>query len=148
MPDGDEVRKALTAAARNAFSSSMAPWVTMIQQLKLDEAAYRGERFKDWPKDVRGNNDLLNLTLPDAIRAIHLEYFLAGADIVETNTFSSTDIVMADYGMQELAYELNLERRPAARARRRSSPSRRTASAASSPAPSGRSTRPPRCRRT
>ncbi|MFY8032719.1 MAG: homocysteine S-methyltransferase family protein, partial [Devosia sp.] len=65
--------------------------------------------FADWPSDVRGNNDLLNLTQPDAIRAIHLEYFLAGADIVETNTFSCTSIVMADYGMQALAYELNIE---------------------------------------
>src|SRR5215468_10833284 len=81
---------------------------TMIQQLKLDEAGYRGERFKDWIKDVRGNNDLLVLTRPDAIRAIHLEYFLAGADICETNTFSSTSIVQADYGMEALAYELNV----------------------------------------
>ena len=82
---------------------------TMIQALKLDEAGYRGERFKDWHRDVRGNNDLLILTQPDAIRDIHLQYFLAGADIVETNTFSSTSIVLADYGMEALAYELNVE---------------------------------------
>ncbi|MTI45470.1 methionine synthase (B12-dependent) [Roseibium hamelinense] len=80
---------------------------TEIQLLKLDEAAYRGERFKDWPSDVKGNNDLLSLTLPDAIRKIHVDYLEAGADIVETNTFSSTTIAQADYGMEELAYELN-----------------------------------------
>ena len=121
---------------------------TMIQQLKLDEAGYRGERFKDWRKDVRGNNDLLVLTQPDAIRDIHLQYFLAGADICETNTFSSTSIVMADYGMEDLAYELNVE---GAQARPRRGTARRrtrTAAAGSSPARSGRSTRPRRCRPT
>ncbi|MEP9351596.1 methionine synthase [Xanthobacter sp. KR7-225] len=82
---------------------------TMIQGLKLDEAGYRGARFKDWPRDVKGNNDLLSLTQPDAVREIHLKYFLAGADIVETNTFSSTTIAQADYGMEALAYELNVE---------------------------------------
>jgi len=108
LPDGEEVRAALTKAASERILILDGAMGTMIQQLKLDEAAYRGERFKDWHKDVRGNNDLLNLTQPDAIRSIHLQYFLAGADIVETNTFSSTDVVMADYGMQELAYELNV----------------------------------------
>ena len=82
---------------------------TEIQLLKLDEAAYRGERFKDWPSDVKGNNDLLSLTQQDAIRKIHVDYLEAGADIIETNTFSSTTIAQADYGMQELAYELNVE---------------------------------------
>ena len=82
---------------------------TEIQTLKLDEAGYRGARFGDWPQDVRGNNDLLNLSIPDAVRDIHLAYFLAGADIVETNTFSSTSIAQADYGMEALAYELNVE---------------------------------------
>ena len=82
---------------------------TMIQQYKLDEAAYRGERFKDWPSDVRGNNDLLILTQPKIVREIHGEYFAAGADIVETNTFSSTAIAQADYGMQALVSELNRE---------------------------------------
>ena len=82
---------------------------TMIQQLKLDEAGYRGARFKDWPRDVKGNNDLLSLTQPDAVRAIHLEYFRAGADIVETNTFSGTSIAQADYGMEEIVHELNFE---------------------------------------
>ena len=82
---------------------------TMIQQLKLDEAGYRGARFADWPRDVKGNNDLLSLTQPDAVRAIHLDYFRAGADMVETNTFSGTSIAQADYGMEELVYELNFE---------------------------------------
>lgn len=81
---------------------------TMIQQHKLDEAAFRGDRFKDWPRELRGNNDLLNLTQPDIIRAIHKAYLEAGADIIETNTFSSTSIAQADYGMSDLAYELNL----------------------------------------
>jgi 5-methyltetrahydrofolate--homocysteine methyltransferase len=81
---------------------------TMIQRYKLAEADYRGERFKDWPCDVKGNNDLLNLTQPQIITAIHREYLDAGADIIETNTFSSTAIAMADYEMQSLAYELNV----------------------------------------
>lgn len=82
---------------------------TMIQRYKLTEADYRGERFANWPKDLKGNNDLLILTRPDVIKAIHKQYYEAGADIVETNTFSSTSIAMADYDMQELAYELNYE---------------------------------------
>src|SRR5947208_10915636 len=82
---------------------------TMIQEFKLDEAGYRGSRFDAWNREVRGNNDLLNLSQPDSIRDIHLQYFRAGADIVSTNTFSSTSIAQADYGLQEIAYELNLE---------------------------------------
>lgn len=81
---------------------------TMIQSYKLDEAGYRGERFADWPSDVKGNNDLLCLTQPQIIKAIHLEYLDAGADIIETNTFNATAYGMADYGMQELVYELNV----------------------------------------
>jgi 5-methyltetrahydrofolate--homocysteine methyltransferase len=81
---------------------------TMIQRHKLTEADYRGERFKDWPSDLKGNNDLLNLTQPHIITGIHKQYLDAGADIIETNTFSSTAIAMADYGMQSLAYELNV----------------------------------------
>src|SRR5687768_11280390 len=107
LPDGQEVLSALKQAASERILVLDGAMGTMIQALKLDEAGYRGDRFKDWHKDVRGNNDLLNLTLPDAIRDIHLQYFLAGADLVETNTFSCTSIVMADYGMQALAYELN-----------------------------------------
>ncbi|HEY2243722.1 MAG TPA: methionine synthase [Xanthobacteraceae bacterium] len=82
---------------------------TMIQALGLDEQGYRGARFDAWNREVRGNNDLLNLSRPDAVRAIHLAYFRAGADIVSTNTFSSTRIAQADYGMAEIAYELNAE---------------------------------------
>lgn len=82
---------------------------TMIQGRRFDEAAFRGDRFGDWKQDLKGNNDLLILTQPDAIREIHGEYFAAGADIVETNTFSSTSIAQADYGTEALAYELNRE---------------------------------------
>jgi 5-methyltetrahydrofolate--homocysteine methyltransferase len=82
---------------------------TMIQALKFDEAAFRGTRFADWPRDVRGNNDLLILSQPDAIRDIHLAYFRAGADIVSTNTFSSTVIAQADYAMEEIVTDLNRE---------------------------------------
>ncbi len=81
---------------------------TMIQRHKLQESDYRGERFKDWHVDVKGNNDLLCITKPDIIIGIHKQYLEAGADIIETNTFSSTAIAMADYEMQSLAYELNV----------------------------------------
>jgi 5-methyltetrahydrofolate--homocysteine methyltransferase len=82
---------------------------TMIQRYKLEDHDYRGDRFKDWAHDVKGNNDLLSLTRPDIIRDIHAAYFEAGADIAETNTFSGTTIAMADYGMESLVYELNYE---------------------------------------
>ena len=81
---------------------------TMIQQHKLEEKDYRGDRFKDWHTDVKGNNDLLSITQPQIIEGIHKEYLEAGADIIETNTFSSTSIAQADYDMQSLAYELNI----------------------------------------
>ncbi len=81
---------------------------TMIQRHKLEEADYRGERFKDWHTDVKGNNDLLSITQPQIIEGIHELYLEAGADIIETNTFSSTTIAQADYDMQSLAYELNV----------------------------------------
>jgi 5-methyltetrahydrofolate--homocysteine methyltransferase len=81
---------------------------TMIQRHKLTEADYRGERFKDWHCDVKGNNDLLSITQPEIITGIHKQYLEAGADIIETNTFSSTSIAQADYEMQSLAYELNV----------------------------------------
>ncbi len=80
---------------------------TMIQRYKLTEADFRGERFTDHPRDLRGNSDLLVLTRPDVIAAIHREYLEAGADIIETNTFTSTAIAQADYGLESLAYELN-----------------------------------------
>ncbi|WP_029348859.1 methionine synthase [Bosea sp. 117] len=100
---------ALRAAASERILILDGAMGTMIQQLKLDEAGYRGERFKSWNRDLKGNNDLLNLTRPEAVRDIHLAYFMAGADIVETNTFSGTTIAMADYGMESLVYELNFE---------------------------------------
>ncbi len=81
---------------------------TMIQRYKLEEKDYRGERFKDWHTDVKGNNDLLSITQPQIIESIHKQYLEAGADIIETNTFSSTSIAQADYDMQSLAYELNV----------------------------------------
>jgi 5-methyltetrahydrofolate--homocysteine methyltransferase len=82
---------------------------TMIQGYKLTEADFRGERFKGHPKDLKGNNDLLALTRPDVLKAIHRAYFEAGADLAETNTFSSTTIAQADYGLEAYAYELNVE---------------------------------------
>lgn len=81
---------------------------TMVQRYKLSEADYRGDRFKDWSTDVKGNNDLLCLTRPEIIQEIHRQYLEAGADILETNTFSSTAIAQADYKMEKLAYELNV----------------------------------------
>ncbi|WP_221053889.1 methionine synthase [Methylomonas koyamae] len=81
---------------------------TMIQSYKLEEKDYRGERFADWPVDLKGNNDLLSITQPDVIRAIHKAYLDAGTDILETNTFNSTKVAMADYRMEELAYEINV----------------------------------------
>jgi 5-methyltetrahydrofolate--homocysteine methyltransferase len=102
-------------SARQAFTEALKTRIlvldgamgTMIQALKLDEEGYRGARFDAWNREVRGNNDLLNLSRPDAVRDIHLAYFRAGADIVSTNTFSSTAIAQADYGMEDIAYELN-----------------------------------------
>ncbi|MDO9105773.1 MAG: methionine synthase [Methylovulum sp.] len=82
---------------------------TMIQSYKLDEKDYRGERFAAWEVDLKGNNDLLSLTQPDIIKSIHCAYYAAGSDIVETNTFNATTIAMADYRMESLAYEINLE---------------------------------------
>ena len=82
---------------------------TMLQRYKFTEEDFRGERFKNWKHPLQGNNDLLSLTQPEAIAAVHAKYFEAGADIVETNTFSGTTIAMADYHMEELVYELNFE---------------------------------------
>lgn len=82
---------------------------TMLQRHKFTEEDFRGERFKEWPVPVQGNNDLLSITQPEAIKEVHRLYFEAGADIVETNTFSGTTIAMADYEMEELVYELNYQ---------------------------------------
>lgn len=82
---------------------------TMLQRYKFQEEDFRGERFKGWEHPLQGNNDLLSLTQPEAIAEVHRKYFAAGADIVETNTFSGTTIAMADYHMEDLVYELNYE---------------------------------------
>jgi 5-methyltetrahydrofolate--homocysteine methyltransferase len=103
------VEKTLREAAAERILILDGAMGTMIQDYKLDEAGYRGARFDAWNREVRGNNDLLNLSQPKAVRDIHLAYFRAGADIVSTNTFSSTAIAQADYGMQDIAYELNFE---------------------------------------
>ena len=106
---GDETRRAFLDLARERILVLDGAMGTMIQQRKFDEAQFRGERFADWPSDLRGNNDLLSLTQPEAIEAIHRAYVDAGADIIATNTFNSTRISQADYGMQELVVELNRE---------------------------------------
>ena len=100
--------KALHTAAAERILIIDGAMGTEIQNYKLDEAGYRGERFKDWHRDVKGNNDLLVLTQPDIIRNIHAAYFAAGADIIETNTFNAQLISMADYGMESLSAEMNL----------------------------------------
>jgi 5-methyltetrahydrofolate--homocysteine methyltransferase len=109
-------RTALLAAARERILVLDGAMGTMIQGLEYDEAAFRGARFEDFHRDLRGNNDLLILTQPDAIEDIHAEYLRAGADIVATNTFSSTSIAQADYDLSGIAYEMNLEGARLARA--------------------------------
>ncbi|MGE0524594.1 MAG: methionine synthase [Variibacter sp.] len=104
-----KIEKTLRDIARTRVLILDGAMGTEIQALKFDEAGFRGTRFKDWAKDLRGNNDLLNITAPDAVRDIHAAYFRAGADIVETNTFSSTRIAQADYGLEDYARELNVE---------------------------------------
>ena len=98
---------------------------TMVQRYKLQEADYRGEQFKDWPSDVKGNNDLLCITKPEVIREIHSQYIEAGADIIETNTFSATTIAMADYGMEAYVRDLNLAAAKVAREAADAFPDRR-----------------------
>jgi len=114
--DGREVRKALRTAASERILVLDGAMGTAIQDKKFSEEDFRVERFKDHAHDQKGNNDLLILSQPEAIRDIHLDYFLAGSDIVETNTFSGTRIAQADYGMEEIVYELNLEGARVARA--------------------------------
>jgi 5-methyltetrahydrofolate--homocysteine methyltransferase len=104
---GEETARAIRAAAEQRILLLDGAMGTMIQGHKFTEADFRGSRFADWPKDLRGNNDLLTLTQPDVIKAIHHAYFEAGSDIVETNTFNSTRISQADYGMEALVSELN-----------------------------------------
>src|SRR3954454_6215470 len=107
--DGVEIAQTLRDAARERILVLDGAMGTEIQALKLTEADFRGERFRAHGHDLKGNNDLLILTQPDAIRDIHLSYFSAGADIVETNTFSGTSIAQADYGLEAIVYDLNRE---------------------------------------
>ena len=112
-PDATEQLTALLADRILVLDGAMG---TAIQRDRPDEAGYRGERFKEWPSDLVGNNDLLTLTQPDIIRGIHREYLEAGADIIETNTFNANAVSLSDYGMEELARELNYEAARLARA--------------------------------
>ncbi|MFL5134331.1 MAG: homocysteine S-methyltransferase family protein, partial [Microvirga sp.] len=107
--NGADVIKALREAASKRILVLDGAMGTELQRSRFSEEDFRGERFKDWKQDVKGNNDLLILTQPDAVRNVHLDYFRAGADIVETNTFSGTSIAQADYGMEEIVYDLNFE---------------------------------------
>jgi 5-methyltetrahydrofolate--homocysteine methyltransferase len=107
---------ALTALLRERILVLDGAMGTAIQRDRPDEAGYRGERFADWPSDVQGNNDLLSITAPEIIAGIHREYLEAGADLLETNTFNATSISLGDYGMQDLAYELNVASARLARA--------------------------------
>jgi 5-methyltetrahydrofolate--homocysteine methyltransferase len=104
----DERIKALTAAAKERILILDGAMGTMIQHYKLDEAGYRGARFKDFTRDLKGNNDLLVLTQPKIISEIHNAYLEAGADIIETNTFNAQAISQADYGLADIAYEMNV----------------------------------------
>src|SRR6478609_7226918 len=112
MPDNPSLQP-LTSNLDDALASRIlildGAMGTMIQRHKLTEADFRGERFRNHAKDLQGNNDLLILTRPDVIREIHGQYLAAGADIIETNTFSSTTVAQADYLLEHVAYELNVE---------------------------------------
>ena len=111
-----DVTEQLSSALRERILVLDGAMGTMIQRQALGEADFRGDRFTDWPSDLRGNNDLLSLTQPDLVRGIHRAYLEAGADLVETNTFSAQAISLADYAMADLAYELNHESARLARA--------------------------------
>ena len=112
-PDATEQLQAILADRLLILDGAMG---TFFQGLKLSESDYRGERFADWPDDVAGNNDLLSITYPDAVTEVHRQYLAAGSDLIETNTFNSQSISQADYGMQDLAYELNVAAASLARA--------------------------------
>jgi 5-methyltetrahydrofolate--homocysteine methyltransferase len=103
-----DIRKSIQDRLKESILIIDGAMGTMIQRHKLEEKDYRGERFKDWPSDLKGNNDLLVLTQPDIIEGIHREYLEAGADIIETNTFNAQQISMADYHMEALAFEINV----------------------------------------
>ncbi len=111
MPDSSprpDATEALTGALRERILVIDGAMGTLIQGFAPGEAEFRGERFADWDRDVKGNSDLLNLTQSDMVHTIHRQYLDAGADVVETNTFTATSIAQADYGMEDLAYEINL----------------------------------------
>ena len=116
MMDRKQRIAALEQAARSRILLLDGAMGTMIQRHKLTERDFRGARFAGWQRDVQGNNDLLNLTCPEVIAGIHRAYLRAGADILESNTFNSTSISLADYGMEALAYEFNLQGARLARA--------------------------------
>src|ERR1700722_17101300 len=103
-----EVRKTIQDVLKERILIIDGAMGTMIQRHKLEEKDYRGEQFKDWPIDLKGNNDLLCLTQPAIIEGIHREYLEAGADIIETNTFNAQRISMADYHMEDVAFDINL----------------------------------------
>ncbi len=109
LPDWKDVRAALSKAARERILILDGAMGTMIQRLPLDESNFRGERFKDWKAPLKGNNDLLVLTEPQMIEDIHYAYYMAGADIVETNTFSATSVAQADYDCEEAVYDINYQ---------------------------------------
>src|SRR5690606_32650882 len=109
IPDWTDVRKALEAAARERILILDGAMGTMIQRLGLGEDNFRGERFRDWKLPLQGNNDLLVITEPQMIEDIHYAYFMAGADIVETNTFSATTVAQADYACEEAVYDINYQ---------------------------------------
>ncbi|HBS32348.1 MAG TPA: 5-methyltetrahydrofolate--homocysteine methyltransferase [Parvularcula sp.] len=116
FPGRPERISALKAALAERIITLDGAAGTFIQSYGLDEAGYRGSRFGDWPSDVKGNNDLLILSRPEIVAEMHRAYLAAGAEIIETNTFSSTTIAQADYGMEALAYEMNVEGARLARA--------------------------------
>jgi 5-methyltetrahydrofolate--homocysteine methyltransferase len=111
MPKADQtpIHKSLINAAAKRILLIDGAMGTMIQQHSLEEADFRGQRFADWESDIKGNNDLLSLTQPQIILDIHRAYLEAGADIIETNTFNSTQVSQADYNMESLSAEINRE---------------------------------------
>jgi 5-methyltetrahydrofolate--homocysteine methyltransferase len=120
MSDSNSDRQNRISKLKHAFSERIlvldGASGTFIQGYNLDEAGYRGARFQDWPSDIKGNNDILILSRPELVTQMHRAYLNAGADIIETNTFSATTIAQSDYGMEDLAYELNVEGARLARA--------------------------------
>lgn len=109
IPDWKDVRAALSKAMAERILILDGAMGTMIQRLGLEEENFRGERFKDWSHPLKGNNDLLVLTEPRMIEDIHYAYYMAGADIVETNTFSATAVAQADYACEEAVYDINYQ---------------------------------------